>query len=81
MALDVEKVQRILWWVAVAIFIFLAAWYAFGNSPGLEEVSFFFSLLFFMFAWDERKSRKETRNRLDNIHKVLININETLRRN
>ncbi len=77
MKIDAEKIRNVLFWITILILIFLSAWYAFGSSPSMEQITFALTLLFLFFAWDERKSRKimDTKlNKLDDIYLVLKNM-------
>ena len=70
MKINAEKIKNVLFWVTIAILIFLFAWYFFGNNPTIEQISFALTLLFLFFAWDERKSRRIIGNKLDKLDKL-----------
>ena len=76
MALDVEKIEEILFWVTVLILILLFAWYVFGNSPTIEQISFVLTLFFVFFAWKEMIGRKSMTIKLDGISKNLNKLDD-----
>ena len=89
MELDVYKVRNFLFWIAVIMLILLLAWSVFGSSPTLEQVSFALSIFFLFLAWEERLTAKilESKinnldrklNKLDSIHKILQEINKSIK--